>query len=217
MNLLAEIAEMKTKLEKLAVAIEKMTKEISGNKKIKIEGVYQEKIYTLKINLLEELQEAEYEYLARDESGVLYAYAIEPEKKNYVWGAYCDDCEIIENDNFPEIKWTDGEPTKISDLLASYENGGENGNNVKDTEQAITRSEKIKVEEELKKFSSPFKYEQNNYFIQLCWFDKTISLDADGDFQSQGTIYFSSEKKALEAISSVGVERIKKYFFEVGD
>ena len=84
---------------------------------------YDENIY-----LLKGLYGRGFNYLARDESGDLFAYAIEPEKKNYLWTVYFDDCEIIENDNFPEIKWTDNEPTKISKLLASYENGGENGN-----------------------------------------------------------------------------------------
>ena len=79
------------------------------------------------IYLLKGLYGRGFNYLARDESGDLFAYAIEPEKKNYLWTVYFDDCEIIENDNFPEIKWTDNEPTKISDLLATYENGGENG------------------------------------------------------------------------------------------
>ena len=83
---------------------------------------YDENIY-----LLKGLYERGFNYLSRDESGDLFAYAIEPEKKNYLWTVYFDDCKIIENDNFPEIKWTDNEPTKISDLLATHENGGENG------------------------------------------------------------------------------------------
>jgi len=79
------------------------------------------------IYLLKGFLEHGFKYLARDESGDLFAYTIEPEKKNYLWTVYFDDCEIIEDDNFPEVKWTDREPTKISDLLATYENGGENG------------------------------------------------------------------------------------------
>jgi len=83
---------------------------------------YDENIYLLKA-----LYERGFNYLARDESRDLFAYEIEPEKKNYLWTVYFDDCEIIENDNFPEVKWTDDEPTRIVDLLATYENGGENG------------------------------------------------------------------------------------------
>ena len=79
------------------------------------------------IYLLKGFLEHGFKYLARDESGDLFAYAIEPEKKNYLWTVYFDDCEIIENDNFPEIKWSDDEPTRIADLLEIYQNGGESG------------------------------------------------------------------------------------------
>ena len=95
--------------------------------KAAIVGKYFDETYFNREDLLKQLRNEGYNHLARDESGDLFAYAIEPEKKNYLWTVYFDDCEIIENDNFPEIKWTDNEPTKISDLLATYENGGENG------------------------------------------------------------------------------------------
>ena len=82
------------------------------------------------IYLLKGLYERGFNYLARDRDGVLYASDGEPYK--VVDLGFWDvkiifDREPIQNDNFPEIKWTDNEPTKISDLLATYENGGENG------------------------------------------------------------------------------------------
>lgn len=54
----------------------------------------------------------------------------------------------------------------------------------------------------------------------------TFFFDIDGnsfrtDFTSycppQGAIYFESEEKAQEAVSAVGIERIKKYLFGVED
>ena len=106
----------------------KTIKEVLGEiTKTAIAGKYFDETYFNREDLLKQLRNEGYNHLARDESGDLFAYAIEPEKKNYLWTVYFDDCEIIENDNFPEIKWTDNEPTKISDLLATYENGGENG------------------------------------------------------------------------------------------
>ena len=92
-----------------------------------IAGKCFDETYFNREDLLKRILEEGYHYLARDESGDLFAYAIEPEKKNYLWTVYFDDCEIIENDNFPEVQWTDDEPTKISELLATHENGGENG------------------------------------------------------------------------------------------
>ena len=92
-----------------------------------IAGKCFDETYFNREGLLKRILEEGYHYLARDESGDLFAYAIEPEKKNYLWTVYFDDCEIIENDNFPEVKWSDEEPTMISELLEAYENGGENG------------------------------------------------------------------------------------------
>ena len=86
---------------------------------------YDENIY-----LLKGLYERGFNCLARDEDGALYAFDSSPVKteESGLWDAclYLDS-EHIQNDNFPEIKWTDSEPTKIADLLATYENGGENG------------------------------------------------------------------------------------------
>ena len=82
------------------------------------------------IYLLKGLLERGFKYLARDRDGVLYASDGEPYKVEDLgfWDVkIIFDREHIQNDNFPEIKWSDDEPTKISNLLATYENGGENG------------------------------------------------------------------------------------------
>lgn len=95
--------------------------------KIKTAGQYIDDVYRYHDDLLKRLRSDDYKYLARDYSGYLFAYAIKPKKDKHVWTIGFDDCSFIKNDNFPGIKWTDDEPTKIADLLASYENGGENG------------------------------------------------------------------------------------------
>ena len=82
---------------------------------------YHENIY-----LLKDLLERGFEYLARDKVPLLWAYKSRPKKSDKQWVGGVS-CKIIEDDNFPEVEWTDDEPTKISDLLAIYENGGENG------------------------------------------------------------------------------------------
>lgn len=89
------------------------------------------------------------------------------------------------------------------------------GNMFKTKEQAEFAVEKLKVESELRKFSRPFKDNDNNYYIELYLFDKTLSIDIDEHFQTQGTIYFESKKVAQQAIETVGEERIKKYIFGV--
>ena len=87
-----------------------------------------DKIYDQNIYSLNFLLERGYRYLARDENDELWAYDISPTKHKIDW-AYDVGCEITEIRScfFPEVKWTDDEPTRIVDLLATYENGGENG------------------------------------------------------------------------------------------
>ena len=82
------------------------------------------------IYLLKGFLEHGFKYLARDRDGVLYASDGEPYK--VVDLGFWDvkiifDREPIHSDNFPEVQWSDAEPTRIVDLLATYENGGENG------------------------------------------------------------------------------------------
>ena len=81
------------------------------------------------IYLLKGLLERGFNYLSRDKDGALYAFDSSPVKteESGLWDVCLDlDSEHIQNDNFPEVKWTDDEPTEIADLLESYENGGEN-------------------------------------------------------------------------------------------
>ena len=102
----------------------------STNLEIKAAGEYLGSVYLNHEDLLRRLSYDGYLYLTRDRDGVLYASDGEPYK--VVDLGFWDvkiifDREPIHNDNFPEIKWADDEPTRIVDLLAIYENGGENG------------------------------------------------------------------------------------------
>ena len=101
-----------------------------GNVKAKTAGQYLDEIYFEHEDLLKRLWKADYLYLARDRDGVLYASDGEPYK--VVDLGFWDvkiifDREPIQNDSFPEVQWHDEEPTKIADLLETYQNGGENG------------------------------------------------------------------------------------------
>ena len=99
--------------------------------KTNIVGKYFDETYFNREDLLKRLLEEGYHYLARDENGDLFGYTEFPEKSegNGIWDGVSGDYDYyyIRQDDFPEIKWTDNEPTKISELLATYENGGENG------------------------------------------------------------------------------------------
>ena len=82
------------------------------------------------VYLLKGFLEHGFKYLARDKDGVLYASDGEPYKVEDLgfWDVQIIfDREPIQNDNFPEVKWSDDEPTKIADLWEIYGNGGESG------------------------------------------------------------------------------------------
>ena len=91
------------------------------------------------------------------------------------------------------------------------------GNVFRTKQQAEFAIEKLKVEAELRKFSRPFEYGENNFFIQTNPSHNNIVIDADDYSQIQGVIYFESQEKAQQAIQSVGEERVKKYIFGVED
>ncbi len=77
---------------------------------------------------LERLWFEGYRYLFRDIDDSMGAHKERPEKKGWFWKAESNYFPIDEeHDFFPEIQWEDDEPVKISELLATYETGGENG------------------------------------------------------------------------------------------
>jgi len=151
------------------------------------------------MNLQEELKAlkeriAELEEQAKKEDGF-------PQKDDTYW--YINSYGVVSDETW-ENHLTDTDMFKI-------------GNVFKTEEQAEFAAEKLRVETELRKFSRPFDEDDNNYFIELSMFDKTLTIDDDECWQIQGTIYFESTKIANEAIDTIGAERIKKYIFGVED
>ena len=93
-------------------------------------GKYLDSVYLNHKDLLRRLSYDGYLYLARDRDGALYAFNGSPVKteESGLWDVCLNlRSEHIQNDNFPEVEWTDDEPTRIDVLLAFYQNGGENG------------------------------------------------------------------------------------------
>jgi hypothetical protein len=68
--------------------------------------------------ILKTLLENDYDYIARDSTGDLYAYELEPEKGNSVWidGAY-NKSMLLSAKYLLFIKWEDKEPYKITHIL----------------------------------------------------------------------------------------------------
>lgn len=96
----------------------------------------------------------------------------------------------------------------------------------KTEEEAEFRLEQIKVYYELKNFADEnnddidwnddeFKYHICNKYTDETASNRYIGINPAIVTQSIGEIYFSSEKIAHQALAKVGVDRIKKYLFEV--
>lgn len=90
------------------------------------------------------------------------------------------------------------------------------GNIYKTEAEAKFALEKTKVEGEWRKFSRPFVWGEENWFITI-EDDKDILIEYDNYAIYQGTVYFESKGKVKEVIKEVGEERIKKYIFGVED
>lgn len=88
------------------------------------------------------------------------------------------------------------------------------GNVFKTKEEAEFAVEKLKVEAEMRKFSRPFVWGEENWVLYMSAY-RNIFLAYENDEVCQGVIYFGSEDKALQAIETVGAERIKRYIFGV--
>lgn len=91
------------------------------------------------------------------------------------------------------------------------------GNIFRTREQAEFALEKLKIEAELRKFSRPFEYGKLNYFLFFDIDVDNFKTDFSRYSSAQGAIYFESKEKAQQAVSTVGVERTKKYIFGVED
>ena len=90
--------------------------------KTSIAGKYFDETYFNREDLLKQLRNEGYNYLARDEDGDLWGFREKPKKEDDFWDTETDyRSTIIESDDFPEIKWADDEPTEIADLLLKFE------------------------------------------------------------------------------------------------
>lgn len=90
------------------------------------------------------------------------------------------------------------------------------GNVFKTEEEAEFKVEQIKVEAELRRFSKPFALDEQNYSIYFDHRRNMVRIDHYYFVQSNN-IVFDSKEIAQKAIDTVGTDRIKKYYFGVGD
>lgn len=148
-----------------------------------------EKIEQLEQQLAELKQEVEQEEVEQfPKQGDTYYYIDD-------WADVGDDC------------WAD----------APYDQGRLTIGNVFETKAETEFAlEKLKVEKELRDFSTPYDDRLCLPSIIYKAFDDSLDHVIHGTNQ-QGTIYFGDETQLNKAIEAVGEERIKKYIFGVTD
>lgn len=78
----------------------------------------------------------------------------------------------------------------------------------------VFRAEQLKVEAELRRFSSPFNNGEENYIIYFNHHKNMVRIDKSAYLQ-YSNIHFASPEIAQKAIDTVGEDRIKKYYFGV--
>lgn len=83
-----------------------------------IAGVYKCKVYRGRWNLLKDLKHDGFKWLARDYDGDLCVYGNKPEKYELYW-SNDEGSAVIKKDNFPQIKWSDSQPTSIESVIQS--------------------------------------------------------------------------------------------------
>lgn len=130
--------------------------------------------------------------------------------------------EAQQRDEFPQegdLYWIIEDSTEVSRYAWEGDDFDNQhlpvGNVFKTKDQAEFAVEKLKVEAELRKFSVPFEPMVDNFYMVLDSSDGVIGFWSMVYSKAQGAIYFESKKTAIEAIQSVGEERIKKYIFGV--
>ncbi len=90
------------------------------------------------------------------------------------------------------------------------------GNCFKTCQEEDFAVEKLKVIAELKEFTEPddtkWEGDQIHFFFVYNIIEKTLIIDYARGWK-HGELYFASEKDAIEALETVGEDRIKKYIF----
>ena len=56
-------------------------------------------------------------WVARDDDGSLYMYTAKPKKKSAFWHAPKVGYVKLDDSLFPEVQWSDGEPTKVKLII----------------------------------------------------------------------------------------------------
>lgn len=83
-------------------------------------------------------------------------------------------------------------------------------------EEAEFEAERREIGAIMRKYSSPFEWGENNYYIEYVHSTPHIGIDYLSTYNF-GIPYFKSREIALKVIEEIGEDRLKKYWFGVKD
>lgn len=90
------------------------------------------------------------------------------------------------------------------------------GNAFLTEEEAEFEAERRKIEAIMRRYSRPFKHEEDNWYIEYSCPRKHINIDALCEYDC-GITYFESEEIARDVIDEIGEDKLKKYWFRVAE
>lgn len=88
------------------------------------------------------------------------------------------------------------------------------GNAFLTEEEAEFELERRKIEAIMRRYSRPFKYEEDNYYIEYYQNDNKLDISFYNTIRN-GVPYFESEEIAQKVIDEIGEDRLIKYWFGV--
>lgn len=98
----------------------------------------------------------------------------------------------------------------------SDEDARDMGNAFLTEEEAEFERERRRIEAILRKYSSPFEWGENNYYIECIHPTPHVGIDFLNTYNF-GIPYFKSREIAKKAIDEIGKDRLVKYWFGVKD
>lgn len=123
------------------------------------------------------------------------------------------DLDIEDGEEYYGIE-SDGEIIQYMFTQAFDKNTRDMGNAFLTKEEAELERERRKIEAIMRKYSKPFEYDEDNWYIEYSHYSKHIGIDALYEYDC-GIIYFESEEIARDVINKIGEDRLKKYWFRV--
>ena len=112
--------------------------------------------------------------------------------------------------------FSDGQVDKLSFSGSYNKNSRDMGNAFLTKEEAEFERERRRIEAVMRRYSRPFKHEEDNWYIECSHTSKHIGIDALCEYDC-GIIYFESEEIARDVIDEIGEDKLKKYWFRVAE